>query len=90
MTDNGKPTRDERVERAEAESREASTEVLVSASGTAGGSYAYHDMRTAGRPLCGAGDEETEYVTVTIEEAQRRNKAPCQRCRYLDSITERD
>lgn len=90
MTDDRKPTWDEPVQRTRDESRDGSTPVLVQAGEPTGGGYAYHDMNTDGRPLCGAGDQETEYMTVTIDEARRHGKSPCQRCRQLPDLSHRE
>ena len=78
-----RPTTSERDELADADPRPDSTSVVTAATGAANGGYAYHDPDDSGAPRCGAGDRETEFVSVTIAEAQRRNKSPCRMCERL-------
>ena len=78
-----RPTTSERDELADADPRPDDTCVMTAATGAANGGYAYHDASDSGAPRCGAGDEGTEFIAVTIAEAQRRNKSPCRMCERL-------
>ena len=75
-----RPTTSERDELADADRRPSDTSVVTAATGAANGGYAYHDPDDSGTPRCGAGGSETEFIQVTIDEAQRQNKSPCQMC----------
>lgn len=85
MTIDGRPRTDQRDRLAEAEIRPEDTTVLTVPTGAANTGYAYHDWNEDGEPRCGAGDGDTEFIEVSIEEAQRRNKSPCQFCQRIRS-----
>jgi hypothetical protein len=78
-----RPTRKERQSRSNGDSRTSEKEVLTTKTGAANSGYAYHDVGPDGTPRCGAGGSSREFESVTIAEAQRRNKAPCKICRKL-------
>ena len=83
MTASNRPTRLQRDQLAECDPRPADTSVLTVPTGAANTGYAYHDRGDDSEPRCGAGDPETEFESVTIAEAQCRNKAPCRMCERL-------
>lgn len=80
-------TRDERLERAQADSRDRDSDVGMYP-GITSGAYAYHELDNRGNPLCSTltkGDSK-QLITVPRRKAQRRNKSPCGHCqRVLDT-----
>lgn len=74
------PSSSERDQLAEADWREDQYKVLTRPNGAANKGYAYHEPNEDSEPLCGAGDPGINFVTVSVGEAKRRNKAPCQMC----------
>jgi len=78
-----RPSQEERQERASMDSRNKETLVMTTPTGAANTGYAYHIPNEEGEPRCGAGGDNTEFIKITIEEAQRRNKSPCQFCERI-------
>lgn len=85
MSQTGPPSRAERDRLAENDTRDGSKPVLTDPKNASQHGYAYHVIDDDGGPVCGAGGPEKTFRELSIEEAQRKNKAPCQMCeRILD------
>lgn len=86
------PDTDERASRAESDTRDPETLVLTGPRGAANYGYAYHRIADDGTPLCGGGrrTDLNDFETVTIAEAQRRNKSPCGSCERIANLTDND
>lgn len=83
MTSQNRPTSDERDKLAKADWRSPNSIVVTRPYGSANYGYAYHERGEDGSPLCGAGDTDDEFESVTVADAQRRNKSPCQMCNRI-------
>ena len=85
MPPDNRPSTEERERLSSTDTRPEDKTVLTRPNGAANGGYAYHEANEDGQPLCNAGNPDTEFEEVTISEAKRRNKSPCQMCiRIID------
>lgn len=85
MPADSRPGSEERNRRAEEDDRPDDRQVAIRNNGAANGGYAYHTLNEDNEPLCNAGDDDSEFVLVSISEAHRRNKAPCGMCDRISS-----
>ncbi len=81
MCPDGRPTSPEREKRQASDPLPPDATVIADARGSANHGYAYHLIGDDGTPLCRPMRETFEEMTV--EEAHRRNKSPCGRCRNM-------
>lgn len=86
--DTTKPRREERLKRAQADTRPDSETVLVTPTrARKGSSYAYHELGENGMPKCGGsgGTIQEDYRRVSREQAKKRNRCPCRSCQQSSS-----
>lgn len=80
MSQDARPSRAQRDSLAADDDRDRDLQVLITPKNAANYGYAYHVIDSDEEPVCGAGGPDAEFVEVSIAEAQRKNKAPCQMC----------
>lgn len=85
MPADSRPSSEERDHRASKDDRPDNYRVAIRDNGAANGGYAYHTLNEEDEPLCNAGDNDAEFVLVSLSDAQRRNKAPCGMCERISS-----
>ncbi len=79
----GNKTADEREQMAEEDDRHDDAIVVATPKAASRGAYAYHEPDVDGDPMCNAGPPDTEFVPMTVAEAQKKNMAPCEFCERI-------
>lgn len=83
MSSDSRPSSEERAKLASKDTRSEDYIVTTRPTGAANGGYAYHESDEDGEPLCNAGGPDATFEELTIKEAKRKNKSPCELCEMI-------